>query len=62
MSSEQIGYRFDALYNHFSNLNLMRANKEEQKAYKEYIDQLKENKNCFFSYIINYNICVNIYV
>lgn len=47
MSSEQIGYRFDALYNHFSNLNLMRANKEEQKAYKEYIDQLKENKNCF---------------
>ncbi|MBQ6630969.1 MAG: hypothetical protein IJH55_02405, partial [Romboutsia sp.] len=47
MSSEQIGYRFDALYNHFSNLNLMRANKEEEKAYKKYIEQLKENKNCF---------------
>lgn len=47
MSSEQIGYRFDALYKHFSNINLMRANEDEKEAYEEYIDALKNNDNCF---------------
>lgn len=47
MSAEQVGYRFDALYKHFSNLNLMRSNKEEEQEYKKYIDQLKEAKNNF---------------
>jgi len=47
MSSEQIGYRFDALNEHFSNLDLMRANKDVKKKYKEYIEALKSKKNCF---------------
>ena len=47
MSSEQIGYRFDALHKHFSNINLMRANEDEKEAYEEYIDALKNNDNCF---------------
>ena len=47
MSSEQIGYRFDALHKHFSNLNLMRANKEEKEEYEKYIKALKDNDNCF---------------
>lgn len=47
MSAEQIGYRFDALHKHFSNLNLMRANKDEREAYEEYITALKNNDNCF---------------
>lgn len=47
MSAEQIGYRFDALHKHFSNLNLMRANKDEKEGYEEYIKALKNNDNCF---------------
>lgn len=47
MSSEQIGYRFDALNEHFSNLDLMRANKDVKKKYKEYIEALKSKENCF---------------
>lgn len=47
MSAEQVGYRFDALYKHFSNLNLMRSNKEEEKEYEKYIEELKEAKNNF---------------
>lgn len=47
MSAEQIGYRFDALLEHFSNLNLMRANDDEKDKYKQYIEELKEKKNCF---------------
>lgn len=47
MSAEQIGYRFDALYKHFSNLNLMRASEEEKEKYNEYIENLKTNENCF---------------
>lgn len=47
MSSEQIGYRFDALYQHFSNLDLMRAKPEQRTKYEEYIKALKDNKNCF---------------
>lgn len=47
MSAEQIGYRFDALHKHFSNLNLMRASEDEKEAYEEYIQALKANDNCF---------------
>lgn len=47
MSAEQIGYRFDALHKHFSNLNLMRANKDEKEEYEAYIKALKNNDNCF---------------
>lgn len=47
MSAEQIGYRFDALHKHFSNLKLMRANKEEKEEYEKYIKALKDNDNCF---------------
>lgn len=47
MSAEQIGYRFDALYEHFSNLALMRSDPEEKEKYEKYINQLKEAKNCF---------------
>lgn len=47
MSAEQIGYRFDALHKHFSNLNLMRANKDEREEYEAYIKALKNNDNCF---------------
>lgn len=47
MSSDQVGYRFDALYEHFSNLGLMRSNKEYKEKYEQYIEKLKENKNCF---------------
>lgn len=47
MSATQIGYRFDALNEHFSNLNLMRANPDEKEKYEEYIKALKNNENCF---------------
>ena len=47
MSAEQIGYRFDALHKHFSNLNLMRASEDEKEEYEKYIDTLKDNDNCF---------------
>lgn len=47
MSAEQIGYRFDALHKHFSNINLMRAKKEEKEEYEKYIKALKNNDNCF---------------
>ena len=46
MSAEQIGYRFDALYKHFSNLKLMRA-EEEKDSYTEYINELSKSDNCF---------------
>lgn len=47
MSSEQIGYRFDALNEHFSNMNLMRASKDDREKYEEYINRLKNKDNCF---------------
>lgn len=47
MSAEQIGYRFDALNEHFSNLNLMRANQDEKEEYEKYIEALKKQDNCF---------------
>ena len=39
MSYNAIGYRFDTLNEHFSNMNLSRGNNEEH--YEEYIEQLK---------------------
>lgn len=47
MSANQIGYRFDALYKHFSNLALMRGKEDQQAAYSKYIENLKNMKNCF---------------
>lgn len=47
MSAEQIGYRFDALNEHFSNTDLRRANKDVQEEYKKYIEALQNNDNCF---------------
>lgn len=47
MSAEQIGYRFDALLNHFSNLGLMRGNDSDKENYEKYIEDLKDKKNCF---------------
>lgn len=47
MSAEQIGYRFDALNEHFSNTDLRRANKDVQEEYKKYIEALQNKDNCF---------------
>lgn len=47
MSSEQVGYRFDALLNHFSNLALIRGNETTKEEYQKYIDDLKSKENCF---------------
>lgn len=47
MSAEQIGYRFDALLNHFSNLALMRGNNTDKENYEKYIEDLKSKNNCF---------------
>lgn len=47
MSAEQIGYRFDALLSHFSNLGLMRGNDSDKENYEKYIEDLKDKKNCF---------------
>ena len=57
MSANSIGYRFDTLYNQFSNKGLMWGNSEiDDDAYKEYIDKLKENKHKFIvSTPMNFN-------
>lgn len=48
MSGLTVGYRFDTLFNHFSNSGLMWGNNEiEEDTYKEYIDKLREHKNKF---------------
>lgn len=47
MSTVQIGYRFDALHKHFSNLDLMRASLKDTKEYEDYIETLKKSENCF---------------
>lgn len=48
MGALSVGYRFDTLYNNFSNKDLMWGNKEfDDKEYKEYIDKLKQKKNKF---------------
>lgn len=48
MGESSIGYRFDTLYQNFSNSDLMRGNKDfDADAYKEYIDKLKDNPHEF---------------
>lgn len=42
MSATKLGYRFDALLNHFSNLNLVRGNDEAN--YKTFIEDLKKKE------------------
>lgn len=46
MSANSIGYRFDTLYNQFSNKGLMWGNEDADK-YKDYIERLKDNKHKF---------------
>ena len=46
MSANSIGYRFDTLYNQFSNKGLMWGNEDADK-YKDYIEKLKDNKHKF---------------
>lgn len=45
MSATKLGYRFDALLQHFSNRNLVRGNDEPN--YKTFIEELKQNKTPF---------------
>ena len=48
MSANSIGYRFDTLYNQFSNKSLMWGNTGvEPEEYRKYIDNLKDNKHKF---------------
>lgn len=46
MSASSIGYRFDTLYNNFSNKSLMWGRKDIE-GYKEYIDKLSDNEHKF---------------
>ena len=48
MSADSIGYRFDTLFNGFSNKGLVWGNKDiDEGAYSEYIDELKKHPNKF---------------
>ena len=48
MGELSIGYRFDTLYRNFNNNELMRGSKDfDDKTYKEYVDELKQNKHKF---------------
>ena len=48
MGATSIGYRFDTLYNHFSNKDLVWGNKElDETEYAEYIKKLSQMKNKF---------------
>lgn len=48
MGELSIGYRFDTLYRNFNNNELMRGSKDfDDKAYKEYVDELKQSKHKF---------------
>ena len=48
MSANSIGYRFDTLYQHFSNKGLMYgADDIDETAYKTYLDDLKSHSNKF---------------
>lgn len=46
MSSIQMGFRFDTIYNNFSNMNLTKGG-QDIEVYKKYIEDLK-SKNSFF--------------
>lgn len=45
MSAESVGFRFDTLFKHFSNKELMWGNSKND--YSEYIDEIKSHKNQF---------------
>lgn len=48
MSASNIGYRFDTLYNHYSNNGLMWGNKDlDEDEYHKYIEQLANSENKF---------------
>ena len=48
MGPASIGFRFDTLYQHFSNRDLMWGNNSlDEESYKEYIEKLKDNKHKF---------------
>lgn len=48
MGASSIGYRFDTLYNNFSNKGLMWGKDDvEESEYKGYIDELKQKQNKF---------------
>jgi replicative DNA helicase len=48
MGELSIGYRFDTLYRNFNNNELTRGSKDfDDKAYKDYVDELKHNKHKF---------------
>ena len=45
MTAGSVGYRFDTLYQHFSNKNLMWGNKlDDEQKYKDYLTQLSQSK------------------
>lgn len=50
MSADKIGYRFDTMNNHFSNMALVRGDKNSVSVdeYKAYSEKLAEHKNGFF--------------
>lgn len=43
MSEHKVGYRFDTLVSHISNMGIMRGNSTIQNDYKNYIDSLQTN-------------------
>lgn len=48
MGASSVGYRFDTLYNNFSNKGLMWGKDDvEESDYKEYIEKLKQKQNKF---------------
>jgi len=48
MGELSIGYRFDTLYRNFNNNELTRGSKDfDDKSYKDYVDELKQNKHKF---------------
>lgn len=48
MGASSVGYRFDTLYNNFSNRGLMWGKDDVgETEYKKYIDELKQNQNKF---------------
>lgn len=48
MGASSIGYRFDTLYRNFSNRDLVWGNTSlDEKAYKDYVEKLKEHNNKF---------------
>lgn len=48
MGANSIGFRFDTLFNHYSNKSLMWGNTDiDEEAYQSYLDSLKQRQNKF---------------